>query len=82
MKEHISEATQAVTSFDTPLTQSTLIPPCRKIVLGSNSQWAPNVRMGVSTNYNKLCGIIGNITDVAAAVIQIGHLHLAVEGAT
>jgi hypothetical protein len=30
---------------------------CRQVILGANPQWAPNVRLGVSTNYNKLCGM-------------------------
>lgn len=27
------------------------------MILGSHPEWAPNVRLGVSTNYNKLCGM-------------------------
>jgi hypothetical protein len=34
-----------------------LLLPCRQVILGNNPQWAPNVRIGVSTNYNKLCGM-------------------------
>lgn len=29
----------------------------RQRVLGQHPEWAPNVRIGVSTNYNKLCGM-------------------------
>lgn len=34
-----------------------LLPFLKSRVLGSNTAWAGNVRMGVSQNYNKQCGM-------------------------
>ncbi|KAF6266260.1 hypothetical protein COO60DRAFT_1669582 [Scenedesmus sp. NREL 46B-D3] len=49
------EMSAMVTAF--PAEHQKLLPYIKQVILGRNQQWAPNVRLGVSTNYNKLCGM-------------------------
>eukprot|EP00775_Hariotina_reticulata_P004880 gene4880-5125_t len=43
--------------FKYPDEHRRLLPYLKSLVLGRNAAWANNVRIGVSTNYNKLCGM-------------------------
>jgi len=37
--------------------QPPTLTPRRQIILGDHPEWADHVRVGISTNFNKLCGM-------------------------
>lgn len=49
------EMSAMVTAF--PREHTKLLPYIKQVVLGDHPDWADNVRVGVSTNFNKLCGM-------------------------
>eukprot|EP00879_Flechtneria_rotunda_P032112 GHRR01035268.1.p1 GENE.GHRR01035268.1~~GHRR01035268.1.p1 ORF type:complete len:181 (+),score=49.48 GHRR01035268.1:123-665(+) len=66
-----------------PVEHMRLLPWAKQQILGNNQGWASNVRIGLSTNYNKLCGretcTPGNVITAMYNLPAIQQLYNAVD---